>query len=126
MMDTVAPERRSAIMAKVKSKDTGPELALRRLLHRNGFRYRLHRRDLPGSPDIALPGRKVAIFMHGCFWHGHNCQWGRLPKSRLDYWAPKIAANHNRDARCEERLLASGWRSLTVWQCELRNSSELM
>lgn len=120
-MDTRTQEQRSRIMRSVGVKDTKPELILRRLLHRLGYRYSLHRRDLPGRPDLVFPARGKVIFVHGCYWHGHDCQWGRLPKTRLDYWGPKIAANHARDARVNAELIASGWQPHTVWQCELRN-----
>jgi len=86
-----------------------------------GYRFRLHRKDLPGTPDIVLPGRRAAIFVHGCFWHGHGCRIGQLPKSRLDYWLPKIEANRERDRRKGGALEAAGWRVLTVWQCEIRD-----
>jgi DNA mismatch endonuclease (patch repair protein) len=109
-------------MQSVKARDTGPELALRRLLHGMGLRYRLHSKKLPGRPDIVFPSRRAAVFVHGCFWHGHGCRWGKLPKSRLDYWEPKIAANRQRDARQVEALQELGWRVLTVWQCELRDA----
>lgn len=120
MTDRVSTERRSAIMATVGTRNTGPELAVRRQLHAKGYRYTLHDRKLPGSPDLAFPKRRKAIFVHGCFWHGHKCRWGKLPKSKLDYWRPKIAANRSRDVRKREELEERGWRSFTVWQCELR------
>lgn len=124
MVDRVSPARRSAIMAKVGTKDTGPELALRKILHRMGYRYRLYRRDLPGSPDIVFPARRKAIFVHGCFWHGHKCRWGRLPKSRLEYWAPKIVANRARDKANSRKLRKLGWAVAVVWQCELKRRPE--
>ena len=93
-------------------------MIVRRILHRLGFRYRLHRRDLPGSPDIVFTSRRKVIFVHGCYWHGHDCRKGRLPKSRLDYWQPKIEANMKRDSRRLAELRALGWDSLIVWQCE--------
>lgn len=105
-------------MQAVKTKDTTPELIVRRLLHAEGYRFRLHRKDLPGTPDIVLPGRRKAIFVHGCFWHAHGCAKGRAPKSKLDYWAPKLAQNVERDARKVRELEAAGWRVLTVWGCE--------
>lgn len=117
-MDTRTPEQRRRIMRSVKSRDTGPELLVRRRLHALGFRFRLHRKDLPGKPDIVLPSRKLAIFVHGCFWHWHGCSKGRLPKSRKDFWQPKLARNRERDRTNEERLGAVGWRVLTIWQCE--------
>ena len=117
-MDTRTPEQRRRIMQSVKSKDTGPELVVRRLLHGMGYRYRLHRKDLPGRPDIAFGPRRKAIFVHGCFWHGHGCAKGRLPKSRLDYWQPKVDKNRERDRTKEEQLKSLGWSVLTIWQCE--------
>lgn len=121
MADRVSKETRSAIMASVKSKNTKPELALRSALHKLGYRFRLHRRDLPGSPDIVFPSQKKAIFVHGCFWHGHGCRWGKLPKTRLDYWGPKILANRNRDKTKNKLLRKQEWTVLTVWACQLRN-----
>lgn len=113
-------------MAAVGGKDTAPELAVRRMLHAMGFRFRLHRRDLPGTPDIVLPGRRKAIFVHGCFWHGHRrCAFGRLPKSRLDYWAPKIESNRLRDARKAAALRRAGWSVATVWACATREPDRL-
>lgn len=126
MADHVNPERRSYIMSSVRSKDTKPELLVRRTLHRLGYRYRIHRRDLPGSPDLVFPSRKKTIFVHGCFWHGHGCQWGHLPKSKLDYWKPKIEANQARDQRNVKALSDAGWSVKVVWQCELRNLEAAM
>ena len=117
-MDTRTPEQRRRIMQSVKSKDTGPELIVRRLLHKMGYRYRLHRRDLPGKLDIAFVSRRKAIFVHGCFWHGHDCPKGRLPKSRLDYWQPKLDKNRIRDRAKIEQLKSLGWSVLVIWQCE--------
>jgi DNA mismatch endonuclease (patch repair protein) len=124
-VDTRTPEKRSEIMAAVRSKNTGPELAVRRLAFRLGYRFRLHGAHLPGRPDLVFSSRRCAIFVHGCFWHGHGCSKGRLPKSRRDYWRPKIAANRKRDQRNVEQLHANDWRSLVVWQCELRNPQRL-
>ena len=120
MTDRVSSKRRSAIMSKVKSKDTGPEMVVRRMLHGLGYRYRLHRRELPGSPDLVFPGRRKVIFVHGCFWHGHGCKIGKLPKSKTDYWKPKILANRKRDARNLASLKKVGWSTLVVWQCDLK------
>lgn len=122
MTDTRTPEQRRRIMQSVGTKDTGPEMAVRRLLHRLGYRYRLHRRDLPGTPDLAFPSRKKAVFVHGCYWHGHGCSKGRLPKSGLDYWGQKIARNKERDAEKEAALHRLGWETETIWQCELRDA----
>lgn len=126
MTDHVAPDRRSFIMSKVGQKDTAPELRLRRALHSLGYRYRLHRRDLPGTPDLVFPSRRKVIFVHGCFWHGHICRWGKLPKSRLEYWLPKIEANKERDNRALTLLADKGWQVLVVWQCELRDVSKAL
>lgn len=119
MTDRITPDRRSRLMQKVKSKDTGPERTVRSTLHILGYRFRLHRKDLPGTPDIVFPGRRLALFVHGCFWHGHGCRLGKLPKSHLDYWVPKIEANRSRDQRKEAALIEAGWRVAVVWQCEL-------
>ncbi|HEY7296720.1 MAG TPA: very short patch repair endonuclease [Xanthobacteraceae bacterium] len=121
MVDTRTREQRRRIMQSVGQKNTGPEMAVRRLAHRLGFRYRLYRRDLPGSPDLTFPARRKVIFVHGCFWHGHGCQKGRLPKSRRDYWQPKINSNQERDSQAIEKLIAAGWEVLVVWQCETRD-----
>ena len=123
--DNRSPEVRSKIMAAVRQKDTWPEVSVRRLLHRKGYRYRLHRRDLPGRPDLVFGPRRKVIFVHGCFWHGHGCSKGKLPKSRLQYWEPKIEANRQRDSRNVTSLEESGWRVCIVWQCEFANMDSL-
>ena len=125
MADTRTPAQRSRIMASVGTKNTGPEMAVRRILHRLGLRYRLHARELPGRPDIVFRPRKLAIFVHGCFWHRHGCSKGRAPKSRLEYWAPKLAANAARDAANVQALEDAGWRVLTIWQCETADTHGL-
>lgn len=107
-------------MRSVGTKNTGPELKLRRMLHKAGYRYRLHGRKLPGRPDLVFSARRKVVFVHGCFWHGHGCSKGQPPKSKPDYWAPKLAANKARDARRVEELRELGWDSMTVWQCELK------
>jgi DNA mismatch endonuclease (patch repair protein) len=117
-MDTRSPEQRRRIMQSVGSKNTGPELTVRRLLHAMGYRFRLYRADLPGHPDIVLPRRRKAIFVHGCFWHAHDCSKGRSPKSRLEYWLPKLAKNAFRDRTKMEQLESLGWSAIVVWQCE--------
>lgn len=119
---------RSENMRRIRSKDTEPEKALRRMLRALGYRgYRLHRKDLPGRPDIAFIGRKKAVLVHGCFWHGHDCKEGlRKPKSNLDYWLPKIERNRGRDAAQLTQLTSLGWSVLTVWECELRSPAEIM
>jgi DNA mismatch endonuclease, patch repair protein len=127
-MDTLSPAERSRRMGLVRQKDTAPELIVRRLLHRMGCRFRLHRRDLPGRPDIVLPRHRLAIFVHGCFWHRHDdpaCTLARLPKTRLDFWLPKFEANQARDAAAEAALAAAGWRVLVFWQCQLRDAAAL-
>jgi DNA mismatch endonuclease (patch repair protein) len=122
MTDVFSPQKRSSVMRRVKGKDTTPELEVRRLLTRMGLRYRLHRADLPGKPDIVMPGRKLAIFVHGCFWHGHDCARGaRVPKSNRDYWVAKVARNRARDARTQTELAALGWRVEVVWECQLKD-----
>lgn len=113
-------------MASVNTADTGPEWIVRRLLHANGYRYRLHVKELPGKPDIVFPSRRKAVFVHGCFWHGHGCSKGRAPKSRQEYWGPKLEANRARDARNEAELEALGWQTITVWQCETKDSDTLL
>lgn len=126
MVDRLSSEARSQLMAAVGGKDTAPELAVRRLLHALGYRFRLHRRDLPGTPDVVLPRHGKVIFVHGCFWHGHRgCRLGRPAKSRIEYWGPKIAGNRARDARKAAALRRAGWSVATVWQCETRNINKL-
>lgn len=121
-MDKLTPARRSENMRAIRSKDTKPELIVRQTLRAAGFRgYRLHRKDLPGRPDIAFIGRKKAIFVHGCFWHGHDCLAGsRRPRTRQDYWLPKISGNQARDARHRAQLADIGWDVLIVWECEAK------
>jgi len=113
-------------MRRVKGRDTRPEMIVRRALTRLGARYRLHRKDLPGTPDVAMPGRRLALFVHGCFWHGHDCPRGaREPKQNRDYWLAKIARNRARDLRDRDALQALGWRVETVWECELKDAAAL-
>ena len=125
MTDTRTPEQRRRIMQSVKTKDTKPELSLRKVVFRLGFRYRLHSKKLPGRPDMAFPGKRKVIFLHGCFWHSHECPKGRPPKSGLPYWQPKLAANRARDAMISEKLAELGWSTMTVWQCELKDVGAL-
>jgi DNA mismatch endonuclease, patch repair protein len=126
MTDVFTPDQRSAVMRAVKSRDTGPELRVRRAAHALGLRFRLHRSDLPGSPDLVFPGRRVALFVHGCFWHGHDCPRGaRSPKANADYWAAKIARNRARDTDAGGRLLAAGWTPVAIWECETRQPDTL-
>lgn len=125
-MDTRSPEQRRRIMQAVKSKNTAPELRVRRLLHAMGYRFRLHRKDLPGRPDIVLPKHRKVIFVHGCFWHAHGCSKGKPPKSRLDYWLPKLEQNVKRDRTKTEQLESLGWTVLVVWQCETQDIEALV
>jgi len=114
-------------MQAVKSKDTTPELIVRRLLHTNGYRYRLHRADLPGCPDIVFSRKKKIIFIHGCFWHGHSCARGaRIPKSNTEYWTSKISRNRDRDAVVKKKLKANGWAQVVLWECETKNESAVL
>lgn len=110
-------------MARVKGRDTGPELVVRRMLHALGYRYRLHVRGLPGRPDLVFAGRRAVVFVHGCFWHGHDCARGaRMPATRRDYWTAKLAGNVARDRRNLDALAAAGWRAAVIWECELRDA----
>ena len=121
-----SPEVRRRTMQAVKSKDTAPELLVRSLAHRMGYRFRLHRKDLPGKPDLVFPGRRKVIFVHGCFWHGHDCAHGaRVPKNNRDYWTRKIARNQERDRAACAGLAHSGWTYLVVWECNLGNEKRL-
>lgn len=124
-MDVHTPERRSFNMSRIRSVDTQPEMTLRRALHSRGLRYRLHARDLPGTPDIVLPRRHAAIQVQGCFWHGHDCPMFRLPSTRPDFWRAKIDRNVARDQRSSELLAKLGWRLLTVWECALKGRARL-
>lgn len=125
-MDTRTAAKRSQIMSAVQTKNTAPELAVRKVLFAEGYRYRLHSPYLSGRPDIVFPGRRKVVFVHGCFWHGHRCRKGRLPRSRLDYWEPKIRANKKRDARNVAQLRRLGWRTITIWQCELKEGEAIV
>lgn len=118
--------QRSAIMAKVASRNSGPELAVRRLLHSLGYRFRLHRKDLPGTPDIVFPGRRKVIWVHGCFWHHHpQCRYASVPLTNRDYWLAKFRSNVARDQRDQERLARAGWAGFVVWQCQLKQPAAL-
>ena len=121
-MDSLTPESRSRQMALVKSKNTRPEMAVRRMAYAMGYRYRLHVRGLPGSPDLVFSKRRAVILVHGCFWHHHEgCSLARIPKSRQEFWVPKLNANRQRDERTMMELEERGWRVLVIWECELRN-----
>lgn len=125
-MDSLTPAQRSERMSRVKSKDTKPEVRVRRLVHSLGYRYRLHSRKLPGCPDLVFGGRRKAIFVHGCFWHRHpGCKNTRLPKSKLDFWKSKLEENRKRDLRNQETLRQLGWEYLVVWECETRDVERL-
>ena len=126
-MDTLTPAERSERMGRVRSKHTKPEMMVRSLVHRMGFRYRLHDRSLPGNPDMVFPCRGKIIFVHGCFWHRHGqrCELTRWPKSRLDFWGPKLENNRQRDKIVGRKLRKLGWRVLTVWECQLKSGPAL-
>ena len=127
-MDTLTPTQRSERMGRVRNRNTKPELLIRRLVHGMGYRYRLHRRDLPGTPDLVFPGRRKVIFVHGCFWHRHpdpSCKLARLPKSKHDFWIPKLERNRERDVDNEQQLRALGWDVLSIWECQLSRPEEL-
>src|SRR5438132_260396 len=113
-------------MSRVRQRDTRPELIVRRLLHARGWRYRLHERKLPGSPDLVFPRLRKALFVHGCFWHGHDCKLGKLPKTRSAFWREKMKANRERDARAIDQLVQLGWDAIVVWQCEIKNPETLL
>ncbi len=120
-MDRLTKERRSWLMSRVKGRNTTPEVAVRSMIHRMGYRFRLHRADLPGKPDIVFGPRKKIVFVHGCFWHGHRCGKGRLPKSNRRFWRNKIVTNRARDRRHIGDLGRLGWKVLVIWQCELKD-----
>lgn len=119
-MDTLDKHKRSQLMAKVKQKNTEPEIIVRYFLYSEGFRYRINLKSLPGSPDIVLPKYRTVIFVHGCFWHGHTCKAGHLPSSNLNYWELKIDKNMKRDRRKIDELKLQGWNVIVIWQCEIK------
>ena len=122
-MDTLTPERRSWNMSRIRGKDTQPERTVRSLLHRMGYRFSLRRRDLPGKPDIVMPKHRTVIFVHGCFWHQHrNCADGKIPKSRHNYWVPKLQTNSGRDAAIKCTLKRAHWRVIVLWECQTKNT----
>ncbi|MGE0458087.1 MAG: very short patch repair endonuclease [Bauldia sp.] len=125
MTDRLTPQQRSRVMSRVRSRDTTPERSVRSTLHRLGFRFRLHAVDLPGRPDIVLRKHRTAIFVHGCFWHSHDCRAGRPPATRVEFWTAKLAATRSRDERATSLLHASGWQVIVVWECQTRNASAL-
>lgn len=120
MTDVVDSKTRSKMMAGIKGKNTRPEILVRSALHRRGFRFKLHDKTLPGKPDLVLPKYKAVINIHGCFWHGHDCKFFKVPSTRTDFWLAKINGNRSRDGLQKEALLEQGWRVLTVWECALR------
>src|SRR5580698_10228568 len=125
-MDKLSSEQRSANMRQIRSENTAPELLLRKMLHRLGYRFRVHRKDLPGKPDLVFPSRRKVIFVHGCFWHQHpQCREGRVPGSRVEYWGPKLRRNQERDAAAQAALKEQGWLSLTIWECELKDTAAM-
>jgi DNA mismatch endonuclease (patch repair protein) len=127
MVDVVSPVTRSRMMSGIGSKNTKPEMIVRKALFAAGYRYRLHRRDLPGAPDVVMSGKKIAIFVHGCFWHMHSgCRFAKLPATRPEFWKTKLVANVQRDRHAIEALAASGWRILTVWECATRSAVDLV
>lgn len=126
-MDHLSKEKRSENMAKIKSSNTKPELRVRSLLHKLGFRFRLNRNDLPGKPDLVLPKYRIALFVHGCFWHSHEgCRKSHLPGSNLDYWEKKLSRNKERDANNQSRLESLGWKVVVVWECETKREHDLV
>jgi DNA mismatch endonuclease (patch repair protein) len=125
MVDVLTPEQRRLNMSRIRGKDTKPELMLRRGLHALGLRFRLHRKDLPGRPDMVFPRYRAAVLVHGCFWHGHDCPLFKLPTTRLEFWEAKIGGNRARDLRDVAALAAAGWRVLVVWECALKGPARL-
>jgi DNA mismatch endonuclease, patch repair protein len=125
VVDHVDSAKRSLNMAAVRSKNTKPEMVVRKIVYGLGYRYRLHWKKLPGKPDLVFPGKHKAIFVHGCFWHGHECSRARLPSTNIEFWEQKIGNNKERDSRVRNQLESEGWNVLTIWQCELKNDSEL-
>ena len=126
MTDKINPEIRSWNMSRIKGRNTAPELAVRKILHAAGFRYRLHRKDLPGRPDIVLPKYMIVIFVHGCFWHCHGCKDSGTPKTNTGFWATKLADNARRDTKNQTFLTEQGWNVQVIWECELRKQDILI
>ena len=124
MVDVVDSATPSRMMSGIRGRNTKPEILIRSLLHRQGFRFRLHVRDMPGKPDIVLPRYRAVVFVHGCFWHGHNCPLFKLPGTRPDFWSEKIERNQNNDNRAKAALLADGWRVGVIWECALRGAGK--
>ena len=124
MADIVSPEKRSQMMASIKGKNTKPEIAIRKALHRMGFRYKLHDKTLPGTPDLVFPKYKAVLFIHGCFWHGHNCNLFKLPSTRPDFWMDKITRNQYVDQKNISDLNCRNWRTATIWECSIRKNAK--
>lgn len=124
MVDVVDSATRSRMMSGIRGRNTKPEILIRSLLHRHGFRFRLHVRDLPGKPDIVLPRYHAVVFVHGCFWHGHDCSLFKWPTTRPEFWREKIGRNQTNDERSKEALLENGWRVGIVWECSLRGAGK--
>ena len=124
-MDRFSLKQRSRVMSRIRGRNTAPELSVRSKLHKLGFRFRLHCKHLPGTPDLVFPGRQSVIFIHGCFWHGHTCRRAKLPTSNVSFWTEKIGKNKVRDKNARKLLTNDGWKVLTVWQCELKDSEKL-
>lgn len=125
MVDNRTVESRSALMARVKQKNTTPEMIVRRLLHRMGYRFRLHQKDLPGRPDIVLSRHKKVVFVHGCFWHRHDCKKATMPKTNQDFWKNKFQTNIDRDTKVLLSIKERGWETLTIWECEAQDGDKL-
>lgn len=128
MADTMTAQKRSELMARICGKDTRPEMLVRRMLHGEGYRYRLHDKRLPGRPDLVFRKRRKVIFVHGCFWHSHGdsaCKSARMPKSRLEFWEPKLEGNRERDRRVQDALARDGWGVLVVWECEIKDKERV-
>ena len=126
MTNQAGKTTRSAIMSRVRSKNTGPELTVRRALHQEGYRFRIHRSDLPGKPDLVFPRYRVAVFVHGCFWHRHGCKRSTMPKSNVEYWADKFRRNVERDCRAVQELEGLGWKTAVIWECDLEAGMDLL
>lgn len=125
MTDIVDKATRSRMMSSIRGKDTKPEILIRKALHGRGFRYRLHASDLPGKPDLVFPRYRAAVFVHGCFWHGHNCNLFKLPSTRTDFWEQKISGNRERDQRQLDELNTKGWKTLVIWECMTRKGATM-
>lgn len=126
IMDNKTKAERSLNMSRIRAKDTKPELTIRRLLFADGFRYRIHVKTLPGTPDLVLPKYRAVIFVHGCFWHGHDgCKYAKLPETHGEFWRDKIYKNKERDQRVRQELVSGGWRVLTIWTCSIKNQAKV-